>query len=59
MKLFCFTYAGGTASFYEQIEDLLPKSIEVIKLEYAGVIYYSYMEEILCQIKTQSYTLFF
>ena len=36
MKLFCFTYAGGTASFYEQIEDLLPKSIEVIKLEYAG-----------------------
>ena len=30
-----------------------------IKLEYAGVIYYSYMEEILCQIRTQSYTLFF
>lgn len=36
MKLFCFTYAGGSASFYEQIEELLPKDIEVIKLEYAG-----------------------
>lgn len=36
MKLFCFTYAGGSASFYEQVEELLPKEIEVIKLEYAG-----------------------
>lgn len=36
MKLFCFTYAGGTASFYEQIEEFMPAGFEVVKLEYAG-----------------------
>lgn len=36
MKLFCFTYAGGTASFYQQIEELMPARFEVVKLEYAG-----------------------
>ena len=36
-KLICFTFAGGTASFFDEIErDLLPASIEVIKPEYAG-----------------------
>lgn len=34
-QLFCFTYAGGNASFFELIERDLP-SIEVVKLEYAG-----------------------
>ena len=34
-QLFCFTYAGGNASFYDQIEKDLP-DIEFIKTEYAG-----------------------
>ncbi len=34
-QLFCFTYAGGTASFFNIIEDELP-GIDLIKLEYAG-----------------------
>lgn len=34
-QLFCFTYAGGTASFFDQIEKDLP-DVSVIKLEYAG-----------------------
>ena len=35
MQLFCFTYAGGTASFFDPIEKELD-GIEVIKLEYSG-----------------------
>lgn len=34
-QLFCLTYAGGNASFYDIIEEDL-SDIEVIKLEYAG-----------------------
>lgn len=35
IQLFCFTYAGGSASFFDIIEaDLL--GIELVKLEYAG-----------------------
>ena len=34
-KLFCFTYAGGTASFFDTLEDNL-ENVDVIKLEYAG-----------------------
>lgn len=34
-QLFCFTYAGGTAAFFEEIEkDLL--EFDLVKLEYAG-----------------------
>lgn len=33
--MFCFTYAGGTASFFHRIEKDLPE-FELIKLEYAG-----------------------
>lgn len=33
--LFCFTYAGGTANFFDIIEKELP-DIKLIKLEYAG-----------------------
>lgn len=36
MQLFCLTYAGGTATFYNQIEQYIDNDIEVIKLEYAG-----------------------
>lgn len=35
MKLFCFTYAGGTADFFNHIEDLIP-DIEFVKIEYSG-----------------------
>lgn len=34
-QLFCFTYAGGTASFFDTIENCL-NNIEVVKLEYSG-----------------------
>jgi len=36
MKLFCLSYAGGTTSFYDELESYLRPDIEVIKLEYAG-----------------------
>lgn len=36
MQLFCLTYAGGTAAFYNQLTPYIDDSIEVIKLEYAG-----------------------
>lgn len=34
-QLFCFTYAGGTSAFFNEIEKDL-KGIEVVKFEYAG-----------------------
>lgn len=34
-QLFCFTYAGGTTAFFNDIEDDL-KGVELVKLEYAG-----------------------
>ncbi len=34
-KIFCFTYAGGTAAFFDQIEKDLP-GYELIKLDYSG-----------------------
>lgn len=34
-QLFCFTYAGGNAFFFDEIEKDL-QSLDVIKLEYAG-----------------------
>ena len=34
-QLFCFTYAGGTASFFEDLDTDL-SDIDVIKLEYSG-----------------------
>ena len=34
-QLFCFTYAGGNASFFDDIENDLPE-FDVVKLEYAG-----------------------
>ena len=34
--LFCFTYAGGTSAFYNQLEEELAEEVEVVKLEYAG-----------------------
>lgn len=36
MQLFCFTFAGGNASFFDPLEKCLGTSIEVVKLEYAG-----------------------
>lgn len=34
-QLFCFTYAGGNAAFFDVIEKDLPE-IELVKLEYSG-----------------------
>ena len=34
-QLFCFTYAGGNAAFFDEIEKDLP-GIELVKLEYSG-----------------------
>lgn len=34
-QLFCYTYAGGNASFFTDIENDL-KAFDVIKFEYAG-----------------------
>lgn len=37
MKLFCFTYAGGTALFYDELKELLiPYGIEIRAIDYAG-----------------------
>lgn len=36
MKLFCFTFAGGSAAFFDPLEQCIGTSIEVVKLEYAG-----------------------
>lgn len=36
MQLFCFTYAGGNASFYGQLEKELESKVNVIALEYSG-----------------------
>lgn len=36
MQLFCLTYAGGTAAFYNQLDSYIDSAIELIKLEYAG-----------------------
>ena len=35
VQLFCFTYAGGNASFFDDIEKDLPE-LDLIKLEYSG-----------------------
>ena len=35
-QLFCFTYAGGTASFFDNVENCLRDYMEVVKLEYSG-----------------------
>ena len=36
MRLFCFTFAGGSKSFFDQLEGWIDASIELVKLEYAG-----------------------
>lgn len=36
MQLFCLTYAGGTAAFYNQLDLKVDNNIELVKLEYAG-----------------------
>lgn len=36
MQLFCFTYAGGSASFFDPLERYIGTSIKMVKLEYAG-----------------------
>lgn len=36
MQLFCFTFAGGTTAFYNQLEKEFESKIELVKLEYAG-----------------------
>lgn len=36
MQLFCLTYAGGTAAFYNQLDQYINSSVEILKLEYAG-----------------------
>ncbi len=36
MRLFCFTYAGGAASFFDLLKPYLRPSVELVGLEYAG-----------------------
>lgn len=36
MQLFCFTFAGGTAAFFDQLEEASVSQIEFVKLEYPG-----------------------
>lgn len=36
MKLFCLTYAGGNAAFYDNLEKQLAGCIDFIKFEYSG-----------------------
>ena len=36
MQLFCFTYAGGTAAFFNQLEAACAGKIDFVKLEYPG-----------------------
>lgn len=36
MQVFCFTHAGGTATFYNQLQGYLEPEYEVNKLEYSG-----------------------
>lgn len=36
MQLFCFTYAGGTAAFFDKVQNEINKSVKVEALEYAG-----------------------
>ena len=36
MKVFCFSYAGGTAAFFESLEREAGDGLEFVKLEYAG-----------------------
>lgn len=36
MKLFCLTYAGGNATFYDNLEKQLAGCIDLIKFEYSG-----------------------
>ena len=36
MQLFCFTFAGGTAVFFNQLEEACAEQIEFVKLEYPG-----------------------
>ena len=49
-QIFCFTYAGGNASFYDQIEKDLPE-YDFVKLEYAG--HGTRHKEPLCQNFTE------
>lgn len=36
MQLLCFTFAGGTAEFFNQLEDICTGKIDFVKLEYPG-----------------------
>lgn len=36
MQLYCFTFAGGTAAFFNQLEETCAGRIDFVKLEYPG-----------------------
>lgn len=36
MQLFCFTFAGGTAAFFDRLEEACAGQIDFVKLEYPG-----------------------
>jgi len=36
MQLYCFTYAGGNAGFFDMLDPELSSEVELVKLEYAG-----------------------
>lgn len=72
IKLFCFPYAGGSASIYNKFNKFLDESIELIPIEYAGrgkrsnEYFYpnvSYAvedicNEVLCQINVSEFAFF-
>lgn len=47
IRLFCFTFAGGTASFFDQLDPYVPPEMELVKLEYPG--HGNRRKEPLCQ----------
>lgn len=38
MRLFCFTFAGGSGSFFDGLGEYVRSDVELVKLEYAGHI---------------------
>lgn len=45
--IFCFTFAGGTAGFYDKMESVMPRNVELVRYEYPG--HGSRYKEPLCQ----------
>ena len=59
IQLFCIPYAGGNASFFNNLKKYLEDSVEVYNLEYSGhgirrrEAFYHDFEELLIEVKEQ------